>query len=513
MSARSGKAAKKTGKGAKSPQKAADDGDVDFPHVLGKDVNDAVALQSALVKAEKEKQALEKRMHEKGAAVLKAKSEKQKLAAVAEWQSATDAVTYQEECIEMTKEQVAFIGGSLSGVRDSGAKSSKSDDADDDEEDDAGHQLVVKELRKKLGRQKLMAPKKTYTGVEDWNTFHRWANTWFAKYEESYTDAEIGREFMEIISGEAEKTVHAMIRAGKETFSGIMEALKKMHGVRVGQETQRKEFALTSHKRAGAKFGEFLKEHTRRMADALAVGEQWSAKTAGQKLLNAAELSTAQETQIKATIRTRDKLEGRDEALPRYDDVLEELWGLAEAFTAVDDKRAAEKEVKKRGKGNADTATGLMTHDGVHANADGKKKWWQGGGKWKGGKAKGKGKGKWNGKGKSYGKGGKGKGKGKYGFYGKGGKGKGKGKWSNKWYSNDWQGGQQQQQQWNDRCRFDAEGKPCPYGDECKFKHTSGSNKRERPESGDGKDEGGAAPDAKRPRIAPEGKGRTGGHR
>ena len=461
-----------------------------MPVVLGNDQYEVAAIQTGmqemdewLVTAEKEITALQIQLTED-------MSDKQMGVLAKRLQRVMRDVRYAAECMKYSEDHIEWIqDGSNSGAKPAAsaatpakpaaakpasAKPTSPAQSISSSDEDSVDTPVVQKKKSKQHVPKLVAPKKSFTGKEDWILTERWIAVWYADYQDEYTDAQIGRRLMDVISGDAELAINATISAGQETYTGVMKCLQQFFGKRTAQQTAEKEAALSEHKRAGAKVGDFVREHIKRFAEAKAVGEQWSSATGGTKLLKAADLSVSQEAQMRATIATKQAMLGQPVGNPSYADVLEQLWGLADVYAVADSKKAQGK--KKPGKGQEETA--LFTGGGEHANADGRKKWWQKkgktgkDGKGKGKGAKGKGKGKWNGKGKrnqwnannTWSSGGK---------WNDGGKGKGK--WS------DWGKGPKQEQWGDDKkkhgagiCRWDAEGKPCPYGDKCKFEHKQG---------------------------------------
>lgn len=308
---------------------------------------------------------------------------------------------------------------------------------------------------------------------------------------------------MDSITGDAETSVNASIVKGEESYSSIMDVLEKFYGKRKDAETAEKEAALSDHRRMNAKMVDFLREHVKRMAQAKAVGERWSEDTAGTKLLKAAMLSVTQESAIRGSLKSTDAMKGLKNRNPSYDGVLEQLWLLADVYAVADQQKPKKKDGER---------TALLTGGeyGGWANADGKKKPWQKGGKWKG-KSKGKGK---DGKGKS-----KGKGKGKLGknraakhahnTWSNGGKNNrwgGGGSWQGKGWDNGWNNSRNEDG-WTDKkkhgdgiCHWNAEGKVCPFGDECKYEHT----KEVKPERGAKRGANGGGEGAKRRRPAVE---------
>ena len=77
---------------------------------------------------------------------------------------------------------------------------------------------------------KLVPPKKTYSGTEDFELWERAITVWASKYVGQVSDGRLGAELMEVITGKAEETVFHHIEKGAETFSRIMQTLKTKHG-------------------------------------------------------------------------------------------------------------------------------------------------------------------------------------------------------------------------------------------------------------------------------------------
>jgi len=472
------------------------DEDERIPTILGTDANAEVRCREGIIIAQKEAAQLNKSAAAHMKVMGTSSDEAVQLGAMKAYLRTKRDAEYLEGCIEHTNEQVQWL-------RSVAPKAPVEVESDDDEEDndtkessdtseEAQPAVVRDELRKKLSRPKLFAPKKAFTGKEDWVSTYRWITVWHSDYKEYYTDEEIGRKLMDAISGEAETSVNATIQAGEESFSKIMQGLQKFYGKRNPQITAEKKNALTSHRRAGCKMVDFIREHTKRFAEANAVGESWSSATAGTKLLKAAELSVAQRSNLVSTLKTRDKATGVPDRNPDYDGVLEELWGLADSYAVADEMKPGEgKKTKKKD----EESQALLSYGGDRANQHGKKK--KGKGKGKGKKGKGKGKGKRDGKG--------GKEKKAFGAWQGGSQGGGKGKWWEK--KDDGKGGG-----WEDKkaagpgiCHYYAKGEDCPYGEDCRFEHKRGdkSKKKEWSRRGQQKREadGGEQP-RKRVRVA-----------
>ncbi len=479
-----------------------------LPKVLGTDENDALRCRGGLIYGQRRLNELQRAATKAHDEMMNEEDEAQQPIKLKTYRLAQKAVKYQQACMARTEEQIVWLDAadkeeddeSLGLTADRGEeKESKLDSKHGLKEAPAEPPIdltkEIKEMSRKAAEQqephnpdagtkqkykpipKLVPPKKSFDGTEDWTKTSRWMTVWQKDLAPHYEDDEIGRKLMEVISGKAENSVNSIIPEGNETYTGIIAALKRFYGKRVAQQTSEKEHALTTHSRDGAMMADFIKEHVMRMSEAQAVGEEWSATTAGMKLLKAAQLSVSQRATIIANLKTRERAMGKDgDGNPSYDGVLEELWGLADSYAAADEGKA--KKAKK--KDGAEDKTALLGVDGDHANADGKKKWRKGDRKGKGDKGKGKG-----GKGNRKGKGDKGKGKGgrskKKAFWGEqqsqggwnqqGGKGWGTGGW------NSWD---KDKKEYGDGvCHFYARGETCPWGKDCRFKHEGQQRKKE----------------------------------
>ena len=347
---------------------------------------------------------------------------------------------------------------------------------------------------------KLQSPKATYDGSGSYIDWVRTISIWASLYTDdnghlsAKQDRVLGLSLMEAVKGNASKTVFARVSPGEETYSGVMSILKDCFGSNSMPEALEAYRRFVEYKRKG---GETLKEYINNFislhSKSLSTGNDSSDKTLGLMLLEKSMVSAQLMAQIMTTAQT--SVNGLvDSKFPRYELVLQMLRTYSDSYETTQ-HTSGKGNTGKGSKAFFAASGGNQAYDPVgdffyggntSSNAyvggagennrpkpKAKAKSKAGKGTWGGGKGGkdngnnfwtskgGKGKGQWGngfGKGKSKGKGkGQGKGQGKGASKGKGGNGP-------------------------PVCWAFQEG-TCTRGDECRFSHGAGGEKKKTPKA------------------------------